>query len=316
MQQIQTIGRYYRQKFGQNVYKIPISISGFTCPNIDGTVAKGGCTFCQNDTFSPNLLKDTKTSFKLKPSSQTNPMLDMQLQQLTQQYKQTKTKLQKKFKAKKFIIYFQSYTNTYAPIDTIKALYDKALKLDDVVGLSIGTRTDSITDEVLDYLVLLNQKTEITVEYGVQSIYDETLEKINRGHNFANIEKYIQKTKNKGLNVCAHIIFGLPNETKEMMKNTVKKIISLGVDSIKYHPLYVTKNTKLYIDYKAGNFKPIGQNEYIDMVIYAIKQQPKNLITQRITAGVYDVVAPLWCTNKHKQINNIRKELHKNGFVY
>ncbi|OPX27750.1 MAG: TIGR01212 family radical SAM protein [Campylobacteraceae bacterium 4484_166] len=316
MQQINTIGRHNRKKYGQNVYKIPISISGFTCPNIDGTVAKGGCTFCQNDSFSPNLSKTDSPSFKLKPSSQTNPMLEKQIIQLKEQYNKTKIRLEKKFGATKFIIYFQSFTNTYAPIDTIKTLYKEAIKLDDVVGLSIGTRTDSITDEVLDFLVLLNKKIDITIEYGVQSIYDETLEKINRGHNFQNIKEWILKTKQKGLDVCAHIIFGLPDETIDMMKKTVDETIKLGVDSIKYHPLYVTKNTKLYLDYKADKFKPISEKDYIDMIIYAIKQHPKNLITQRITAGTYDVVAPIWCSDKQKQLNSLRQILYKNGFVY
>lgn len=315
MKQINTIGRYYRQKYGLNIYKIPINLSGFTCPNIDGSVAKGGCTFCQNYSFSPNLSKTNTSSFKLKPNSN-NPIIDKQIRELKDQYQKTKTKLNKKFKAKKFIIYFQSFTNTYAPIETIKTLYLEALRLDGVVGLSIGTRTDSISDEVLDFLVLLNQTAEITIEYGVQSIYDETLDKINRGHNFDNIEKCIKKTKALGLSVCAHLIFGLPDETKDMMKNSIHKTIAMGVDSIKYHPLYVSKNTKLYLDYKAGRFHPITKKDYIDMVVYAIKQHPTNLITQRITAGVYDVVAPLWCSNKHKLLNSLRKILFERGLVY
>ncbi len=314
MRQIETIGRHYRQKYGQTVYKIPINLSGFTCPNIDGTVAKGGCSFCQNESFSPNL-SSTDTAVKLSPNSD-NPILKEQIAQLKAQYKSTKIRLNKKFKTQKYIIYLQSFTNTYAPLETIKTLCLEALRLDGVVGLSIGTRTDSISDEVLEFLVSINKTAEITLEYGVQSIYDETLQKINRGHDFANIQATIKKTKAMGLSVCAHLIFGLPGETKQMMQNSVRATIDMGIDSIKYHPLYVTKNTKLYLDYKAGRFTPISQKDYSDMIVYAISQHPANLITQRITAGVHDVVAPIWCADKHSSINSLRQVLSSHGMVY
>ena len=145
-----TIGDYWRDKYGQKVYKIPISISGFTCPNIDGTITKGGCSFCENESFSPNLTDRSK--FKLNLQSKTNPYLSLQLEQLKDQFNTTKEILKNKFNAKKFIVYFQSFTNTYAPLDTLKALYEEAVSFDDVVGLSIGTRTDCVTDETLDYL--------------------------------------------------------------------------------------------------------------------------------------------------------------------
>ena len=147
MEQLLTYGTYLKNKFGERVYKVPISISGFTCPNIDGTVARGGCSFCENGSFAPNLKKEKNSSFKLHPKKKQNPFLQNQFLQLEKQFNYTKTKLIKKFNAKKFIVYFQSFTNTYAPFDTLKALYNKALSFDDVVGLSIGTRADSITDE-------------------------------------------------------------------------------------------------------------------------------------------------------------------------
>ena len=157
MTQINTIGRFWRKKYGQKVYKVPISISGFTCPNIDGKVAKGGCTFCENDSFSPNLIKN-RDKFKLSSDSTSNPQLQAQLDELETQFHSTVTKLKKKFGVGKFIVYFQSYTNTYAPLETLKALYEKALSFDDVVGLSIGTRTDCIDDSILAYLKELNIK--------------------------------------------------------------------------------------------------------------------------------------------------------------
>lgn len=173
LKEVLTIGRYFKNKFGEKVYKIPISISGFTCPNIDGTKAKGGCSFCENDSFSPNL-QEKKTKFKLNPNIEHNPFLENQLKQLEMQFIATKKRLENKFKAKKFIVYFQSFTNTYAPLSTLKSLYEKALSFDDVIGLSIGTRTDCVTDEILDFLYEKSKQKEIWIEYGIQSFFQTT----------------------------------------------------------------------------------------------------------------------------------------------
>ena len=318
MRQLNTIGRYFRSKFGCQVYKVPLSIGGFTCPNIDGTVAKGGCTFCENDSFSPNLAKE-KQKIKLSPKSLENPFLQMQLAQLELQYNATKARLEKKFKAKKFIAYFQSFTNTYAPIETLKALYEKALSLDGVIGLSIGTRTDCVNDEILDYLVSLQDKgIEIWVEYGVQSIYDETLKTINRGHDAQNLIEWIVKTKAKNLKVCAHLIFGLPNETETMMLETVQKVIELKVDSVKFHPLYVVKNTLLTKDFLNRTFVPIGEDDYIKILVKSLKMLPSEVIVQRTTAGIDNetLLGPLWCKNKHYLVNKIKKSLLKEKIIY
>lgn len=317
LQEVLTIGRYFRNKFGESIYKVPISISGFTCPNIDGTVARGGCSFCENDSFSPNL-QERKTKFKLNPRVNENPYLDKQLLQLQMQFDATKKVLENKFKAKKFIVYFQSFTNTYAPFETLKALYEKALSFDNVIGLSIGTRTDCVTDEILDYLADLSKDKEIWVEYGVQSFYDETLEKINRGDSSENMRKWIQKTKEKGLNVCAHLIYGLPDETQDMMLDTLTQTLELEVDSIKFHPLYVVKNTILTAQYKNGKFDPISEDLYIDTVVKSIKGLPQNVSVQRVTAGIDDstLLSPSWCKNKHQQIQKIKKALIKEGLKY
>jgi len=312
-----TIGRYFKNKFGEKVYKIPISISGFTCPNIDGTVAKGGCTFCENDSFSPNLQKK-KPTFKLHPSKPENPYLNEQLKQLEVQFLATKNKLEKKFGVGKFIVYFQSFTNTYAPMATLKALYERALEFDNVIGLSIGTRTDCVTDEILDYLSSLSKDKEIWVEYGIQSFYDITLEEINRGHDCSSMKEWIIKTKEKGLNVCGHLIYGLPNETQEMMLESLRQTLELNIDSIKFHPLYVVKNTMLTKDYKRGNFVPITEELYVDTVVKSIQKLPDNISVQRMTAGIDDpsLLSPMWCKNKHQQMLNIRKELLKVGLYY
>jgi len=313
---LNTIGKYWRDKHGEKIYKIPISISGFTCPNIDGTVARGGCSFCENESFSPNLTDRSK--FKLNLHSKTNPYLDKQLLQLKMQFDATKDVLQNKFKAKKFIVYFQSFTNTYAPLDTLKSLYGEALSYDDVIGLSIGTRTDCITDETLDYLEELSKTKEIWVEYGIQSIYDKTLNRINRGHNFANIQEWIKKTKDRGLLVCGHMIFGLPDETQEMMLEGVRVSVELGIDSIKFHPMYVVKNTLLTQEYLKGDFEPISEELYIDTLVKAIKILPPNVSIARVTAGISDdtLLAPLWCNDKHKQIYNVKQALLKEGLIY
>ena len=317
LKEVLTIGRYFKKKFGQKVYKIPISISGFTCPNIDGTKAKGGCSFCENDSFSPNL-QEKKTKFKLNPNIEHNPFLENQLKQLEMQFIATKKRLENKFKAKKFIVYFQSFTNTYAPLSTLKALYEKALSFDDVIGLSIGTRTDCVTDEILDFLYEKSKQKEIWIEYGIQSFFQTTLDKINRADDVENMRYWIKRTKDKGLNVCGHLIYGLPDENQEMMLETFKQTIDLKVDSIKFHPLYVVKNTLLTNEFKKGRFTPISEELYIDTVVKSIINLPQNVSVQRVTAGIDDdtLLSPLWCKNKHQQMRNIRVKLEEKGFIY
>ena len=317
LKEVLTIGRYFKNKFGEKVYKIPISISGFTCPNIDGTKAKGGCSFCENDSFSPNL-QEKKTKFKLNPNIEHNPFLENQLKQLEMQFIATKKRLENKFKAKKFIVYFQSFTNTYAPLSTLKALYEKAVSFDDVIGLSIGTRTDCVTDEILDFLYEKSKQKEIWIEYGIQSFFQTTLDKINRADDVENMRYWIRRTKEKGLNVCGHLIYGLPDENQEMMLETFKQTIDLKVDSIKFHPLYVVKNTLLTNEFKKGRFTPISEELYIDTVVKSIITLPQNVSVQRVTAGIDDdtLLSPLWCKNKHQQMKKIRVALEEKGFIY
>jgi len=311
MRKLFTFGKYLKQKFHTTVYKVPISIPGFTCPNIDGTSARGGCVFCENESFSPNLKQ--KERFTLNLKSTKNPLLQKQLESLKWQFENTIPYLKKRFKAKKFIVYFQSFTNTYAPFETLKELYETALSFDDVVGLSIGTRTDSITDETLNYLVELSKKYEIWVEYGIQTSNDETLKKINRGHDYANVVKTITKTKNLGLNVCGHLIYGLPGENREDWEKTFNDTMKLNIDSIKFHPMYVTKNTLLAKEYFEGNFTPISEKDYIDILVWSIKNLPENISIQRMTAGIDNLLAPKWCQYKNEQMSHIIKALKENG---
>ncbi|MEA3227838.1 MAG: TIGR01212 family radical SAM protein [Campylobacterota bacterium] len=319
MKQIYTYGNYLKDKFGCKVYKVGINISGFTCPNIDGTVAKGGCTFCENDSFSAstNEIKDLK-GFHLNLDSTENPFLEKQLEQLETQFNAISKRQADQYSAEKFLVYFQSFTNTYAPFETLKALYDKALSFDNVVGLSIGTRSDSITDETLEYLAELNKTKEIWIEFGIQSVYDETLDKINRGHSSDNVKEWIIKSKDAGLYVCGHLIFGLPDESEEMMLETSKQAYEWGIDSVKYHPLYVVKRTSLGNDFMSGKFTPISEESYLKVLVESVKMKPKNVSVQRVTAGMDDdsLLAPLWCRDKNEQIKKINGALKVIGLKY
>jgi radical SAM protein (TIGR01212 family) len=292
---------------------------GFTCPNIDGTVARGGCVFCENESFSPNLgVVHPPKRFRLHLESKENPFLEEQLAQLEAQVIETRSKLAHKFNAEKFLVYFQSFTNTYAPLETLKVLYEKALSLKGVVGISVGTRTDAITEETLDYLATLAERHEVWIEFGVQSCYEETLEKINRGHTFANTVEWIRKAKARGLHVCGHLIFGLPDETPRMMLTSLEATLDSGVNALKIHPLYVTKRTLLAQQYAKGAFVPMEETAYIDTLIQALKIIPDTVVVQRITAGVDDdsLLAPQWCGNLKQQRKHIRLALEKAGLVY
>ncbi|WP_336524549.1 radical SAM protein, partial [Helicobacter japonicus] len=201
MRLVLSVGRYFKKRFGTRVRKIPISLQGFTCPNIDGSLAKGGCIYCDNESFSPSLIKLDKISqVKMNFSLSTNPLLPKQLKQLEEQFYWHSEFHQSKFGVSKYMVYFQSYTNTYAPFDTLKALYDKALSFPNVVGLSIGTRIDCVKDEVLELLGdYVKKGKEIWLEYGIQSVYDRTLEITNRAHSIAGAKEMFEKTREKGI---------------------------------------------------------------------------------------------------------------------
>jgi len=305
-----TFGRYLKAKYKTKVSKVPLSIEGFTCPNIDGKVAKGGCTYCKNESFSPNL-RGSLDSFRLNDDTVENPLLELQLKSLEDQYKKYVTFLRKTRKVKKFIPYFQSFSNTYAHISTLERLFSKALYLEDSIGISVGTRSDCVDSDKLEMLKGFSKEREVWVEFGVQSVFDKTLELLNRGESVKSIEKAILNSKSRGLNVCAHLIFGLPGEDRGMMLESVKKCIEWGVDSIKFHPLYVVAQTALAVSYKKGEFVPIDEELYIQTLIEAIAMLPKNIIVQRVSAGVDDdsLLSPLWCKDKNILINKIRKGL-------
>ncbi len=339
-----TVGRYFKQRFGQKVRKIPISLSGFTCPNIDGSVAKGGCIYCKNETFSPSLVMKKKqnkeetsilkninhdtitkqdiknfTNLKMNFSLESNPLLPQQLKELEEQFLYHSSYHKNKFGISKYMVYFQSFTNTYAPFDTLQALYTKALRLPNVVGMSIGTRVDCVDSKLLDFLGrFVDEGKEIWLEYGIQSIYEETLKITNRGHTMDGVENLFKETRKRGIKVCAHLIYGLPNESVEMMIESLKTIISYGVDSLKIHPLYVVEGTALARMYKKGEYTPITLEEYGEAIAQSLKVIPPTIVIQRVSAGAHDdsLLAPKWCFDKNIQMRYIRERLKKEGIDY
>lgn len=315
MRPVATFGRYLSARFGFPVRKIPLSIPGLTCPNIDGTLGRGGCAYCENESFSPNLRE--KSRFSLSPKTAENPLLDRQQEALVAQYLST-AKALKKQGYRGFLAYFQSFSNTYAPLETLKALYERALRLPGCVGLSIGTRADCIEPQTLDYLAELSGRTELWVEIGVQSSHDQTLAAINRCERFEEVAATIGALRSRGIRVCAHLIFGLPGEDEAMMLESVDRVAALGVESVKIHPLYVVKNTALAGTLRSGGFEPMAETAYLEALIGALKRLPQSVIIQRVSAGIDDdsLLSPQWCRNKNRVMGNLRRRLLKEGLAY
>lgn len=321
MRELLTLGRYFKQTFGERVRKIPITLEGFTCPNIDGRVARGGCIYCRNESFSPSIIKLNPQSKSMKMSFdlQENPILSSQISQLKEQFFWHADFHKEKFSVRKYMIYFQSYTNTYAPLSTLQALYAEAFSLPNVVGMSIGTRVDCINDEILDLLEgYVKEGFEIWLEYGVQSVFPQTLELINRGEDMSRAGEIFQKTRERGIKVCAHLIYGLPNESEEMMLESLQKTLEWGVDGLKLHPLYVVEGTQLAKMYKKGEYTPIDLQAYCDLILRSIDLIPPHIVLQRISSGAHDqtLLAPKWCFDKNIQMRYIRDKLRERGIEY
>lgn len=290
--------RYYtwdnhlKNKFNKKVFKVPLN-AGFTCPNIDGTKGYGGCTYCSPKGSGDFTLYNEKN--------------------LLSQFYNLKEDLHKKWPDAKYIAYFQSFTNTYGNIDDLKKKYELFLDVENVVGISIATRADCITDEISDYLYELSKKTYLVVELGLQTIHDDTAKIINRCHGYNEFLIGYEKLIIKGINVCIHIINGLPGENKEMMIDTVKEISKLEIHSIKIHLLHVLKRTVLEYQYNKGMFRTLDLDEYVDIVCDQIEILPPNVIIQRLTGDGLkdDLIAPLWSLKKFVVINEIDKELRR-----
>ncbi|HSQ83936.1 MAG TPA: TIGR01212 family radical SAM protein, partial [Desulfobacterales bacterium] len=283
---------YLKNIFGCRVQKITID-AGLSCPNRDGTISTGGCIYCN--------VRGSGTGAHTKGLS------------VIDQVVTAKKALSKRYKAKKFIAYFQSFTNTYGPITTLKNLYEQALSVEDVVGISIGTRPDCVDEPILDLIQGYTDNYLVWIEYGLQSANDSTLALINRGHDFNCFKAAVEATKNRGINICAHVILGLPHEKKVHMLQTARAVADMGIDGIKLHLLYVVKGTKLDHLYRKKHYRCLEQNEYIDIVCDFLERIPKHIVIQRLTGDPHpnELVAPAWSLKKTETISLIRKTLEK-----
>jgi len=283
---------YLKNIFGCRVQKITID-AGLSCPNRDGTISTAGCIYCN--------VRGSGTGAHTKGLS------------VIDQIVAAKKALSKRYKAKKFIAYFQSFTNTYGPITTLKNLYEQALSVEDVVGISIGTRPDCVDEPILDLIQGYTDNYLVWIEYGLQSANDFTLALINRGHDFNCFKTAVEATKNRGINICAHVILGLPHEKKVHMLQTARAVADMGIDGIKLHLLYVVKGTKLDHLYRKKRYRCLEQNEYIDIVCDFLERIPKHVVIQRLTGDPHpdELVAPEWSLKKTETISLIRKTLEK-----
>ena len=283
---------YLKNKFGKKVYKITLD-AGFSCPNRDGKISSGGCIFC-----------DDGGSFSRAHSK----LLSVQ-----EQVQEGIHNLSTRFKAQKFMSYFQAYSNTYKPVDELKNIYDASLCHPDIVGISIGTRPDCVDETKLDLIASYTNNYETWVEYGLQSMHDKTLRFINRGHDFETFVKAYNLTKQRGINVGVHVILGLPGETKEDMLTTIKTLAEMGVDGVKFHCLCIFPNTKLYDMYEAGEIKLLEEDEYVDIACDCIELLPSDTTIHRLGGnGLQAIkVAPKWLNKKFENLNKIDFELEK-----
>lgn len=285
-----TLDYFYKQKFNCKVFKISLN-AGFSCPNIDGTLSNKGCAYCS---------KSGSGEYGGNPNDD-----------LITQFNSVKKMMLKKWKSAKYIGYFQARTNTYGNLEELKEKYETILKEDNVVGLSISTRPDSISDECLDYLEKLNKKTFLTVELGLQTIHKKTSLLINRCHTLECFDEMVKKLKERNIFVVVHIINGLPYETKEMMIETVKHLNNLNIDGIKIHMLNILKNTELAKMYEKNNFHILSEKEYIDIVCDQLEYLNEKIVIQRLTGDpcASELIQPKWTLKKINVLNGIDKEL-------
>lgn len=277
---------YLREVFGCRVQKITVD-AGLTCPNRDGSIGSGGCIYC-NERGSGTGAAEHGLSIR-------------------EQLETAKARLAKRYRAKKFLAYFQSFSNTYGPFAVLKRLYDEALAVEDVVGLSIGTRPDCAGDEVLDYLAVLAKAHMIWMEYGLQSSNDTTLVRINRGHKVSAFVNAVRHTRSRHLPICVHVILGLPGETRKEMLETARFLASQDIQAVKIHLLYVVRETILARWFQAGVFQCLSPEEYTSTVAEFLTLLPPHVIIQRLTGDPHpeELVAPMWALDKQHNLRAI-----------
>ncbi|MFN7250529.1 MAG: TIGR01212 family radical SAM protein [Anaerobacillus sp.] len=281
---------HLRQQFGEKIFKIPLD-AGFDCPNRDGSVASGGCTFC-SERGSGDFAGDRKDD-------------------LITQFHTIKEKMHSKWPTGKYLGYFQAYTNTYAPVEQLKEMYEVILEQEGVVGLSIATRPDCLPDDVVEYLGELNKKTYLWVELGLQTVHQRTADLINRAHDYQTYVDGVEKLRKHNIRICSHIINGLPLENYEMMMETAKEVAKLDVQGIKIHLLHLLKKTPMVKQYEKGMLEFMSAEEYIKLVCDQLEVIPPGMVVHRLTGdGPADLmIGPMWSLNKWQVLNGIEDEL-------
>ena len=289
-----TLNHFLREKFGEKVFKISLD-GGFSCPNRDGKVGKGGCVFCS-----------AKGSGDFAGHRQLS---------ITEQFDEVKEMMAHKWKGGKYIAYFQAYTNTYAPVEELKRKYEEAISHEGVVALAIATRPDCLEEDVLDLLEEMSKKLYIWVELGLQTSNDETAKRINRGYMLNVYDEAVNKLKERNIDTVTHVIFGLPGETKEDMFNTINHIAHSGIQGIKIHLLHLMKNTALVKEYEEGNLKFLSQEEYIDLITKSVAMIPEEMIIHRLTGDAprNELIEPMWSLKKWEVLNAIDKAFEENN---
>lgn len=283
-------GTWIRSRFPFRVQKVSID-AGFSCPNRDGKISFGGCTYCDNRTFNPSYCDRRKS--------------------VTEQLEEGKAFFMRKYPDMKYLAYFQAYTNTYADVDQLRRMYEEALAVSDVVGIVIGTRPDCVSDELLDYLEQLNRRTFLLVEYGIESANDETLRRINRGHDFACSRSAVERTHARGILTGGHIIIGLPGEDAEESIRQAPVISSLPLDILKIHQMQVIKGTRLAREYEEHPFHVYTVEEYIDVIVRYIRGLRKDLVLERFVSQSPKelLVAPRWGLKNYEFTNLLNNKL-------
>ncbi|MDP4160705.1 MAG: TIGR01212 family radical SAM protein [Bacillota bacterium] len=287
-----TFNEHLRETFGGKIFKVSLD-AGFTCPNRDGTLGKGGCIYCS--------------------ARGSGDFAGKQGQSIHNQFIDVTERMKKKWPSASYIAYFQAYTNTYAPVKRLREVYEEALEEENVVGLSISTRPDCLPGDVLDYLEELNQRTYLWVELGLQSIHDRTMESIGRGHDYAQFVKGLDQLRARGIRVCAHVILGLPGETKAEMMATGKAVAKLPLQGVKLHLLHVLRGTPLGVMYQHEPFALMTKDEYVSLVVDILEILPPEMVIHRLTGDgpPEELIGPLWSRKKWEVLNAIDAELER-----
>ncbi len=287
-----SFNKYLKDKFGQKVYKISLD-GGFTCPNRDGKIDTRGCIFCSKG-GSGDFAQNRDLS-------------------ITEQIESGKKIVEKKIKSGKYIAYFQAFTNTYAPVEILRAKYSEAINHPDIVALSIATRPDCLGDDVIELLDEMNKIKPVFVELGLQTIHSDSAKYIRRGYSLEVYNEAVKKLKNIGVNIVVHIILGLPNESEEDMLESVKYVCQSQIDGIKLQLLHIIAGTDLAKDYEKGLFKTLEFDEYVELIAKCVAIIPKNIVIHRLTGdgAKKDLIAPLWSADKKKVLNAINKALRE-----